>query len=223
MVFRAGRGNDEGGFTGHTNATLLILGEYDQFQNDWAILHLDNCVGTAPKFGWVDASLLTARYLVAHQSKIWVVGYSYRDHAARTSSYSVGHIRGLDTRTSGILLDASFNEKMSGGAIFNYENGTMRLVGIITAEYSNARFDFDGDKPRDIFAKWDSGHSNTGVAAADIFNRPEVRAAIENGLSHWALENPATERQKRAMPDFPSPNLEGVPIRNAPESSHSRR
>lgn len=199
MIFRAGIGGDVGGFAGHTEADPVLWGQYDGHNQDWAVLHLKNCVGTLPQFGWAEFSHLNIYQVIKSHSIIAIVGYSYQD-ASNQSSISIGHALGGSNRHRDLVrVDASMTEGQSGGGVFVVENGMIKLVGInVASEWSASA------GKQDKFAHWDADSSNLVMDVYHVL-QSDVAALIWRDQANWKAGNPALMFQSRPMPHPPLP------------------
>lgn len=201
--FRAGQGREVGAFAGRTDATPVLWGDYKAAtkENDWAIMRLHNCVGTSKDFGWAEVTGKPQTEHIQSQTEIVAVGYSYRDLTRAQQSFSLGRVTGFDIRTRMMKFNASISKKESGGALFAVEDGTIKLVGLITAEmHQDEDVGTDGSI-RDTFDDWDEKHSNLAQGAFEILNRTDVRGLLDADLGD--LRNPTRDRLTRPLPNKP--------------------
>jgi len=195
MTFRAGKGSDEGGFMGHTEATPVLWGKMEaNHQNDWALMKLKNCVGTVPSFGWVDAADATAADLITKKPQIAAVGFSYKE-ARSQMSMSLGVIKNGVAGFGLIGFDASTAKRESGGGLFVMENGTLKLAGLITGGFVDPK-----NRQAHVSDTWTADRSNFGISASEILNQSDVKAILDADKAWFGKPNPAQERSARPMP-----------------------
>lgn len=197
MTFRAGLGDDDGGFFGHTSAVPVLWGEVDhRGRGDWAIMRLEVCVGKLDRIGWAENTELTQRQLAYRKHPLLAVGYSHL-HARTDLSISFGRARGEDLETEMLEIDASQAKGDSGGGVFCSEEDIIKLCGLLTLERRDRRH------PGEEIDHWSPERSNLAQSTSDILNRPEVTDLLDPDKRAFGQPNPATERLKLPLPTLP--------------------
>ena len=96
-------------------------------QNDWAVTKDPKCLGK--KYGWFNYTQKTNAELVNANAQVFLVSFP-GDRNVGELSISVGRVTGVNARSGNLRYDVSEAPGSSGGAVFIFENGEMKLVGL---------------------------------------------------------------------------------------------
>ena len=189
MNFFVGVGSHNG-FSGSLKAVPdLTLTSYDA-KTDWTILKLPDkkCIGILPQVGYFEVS----GKRLASGDQALALGYGNLSNASGGALMrSSGKIISFDQ--NGIFqFTGSFVTGSSGGPVLILENGTVKVIGLVTSER-----DIKGVQ---VYPTYTTKTANNIQSAYDILNNPAVKATLDADKARFGNVNPATERLKRPLP-----------------------
>lgn len=181
MDFRVGLGRSTP-FLGHVAArpdfstTQLTKGK------ELLLLKLspDKCVGGLASIGWLEPASVP---LTTGQS-VAAAGYpGGRPDGTFAISYGRTGPRTADGRTE---FTGPTVEGQSGGPVLTWENGTMKLVGVVSAQVGSAE--------AQSYARYSAENANEVEHVVEFLNRPLVKAKLDADKAAFGKPNTAADR-----------------------------
>lgn len=183
MTFRAGT-SASAAFAGNTTATPVIIGERDNFSggDDWALMKLNNCVGSRPELGWYESAAKLPRELVGLRA----ISLGYEADAPRGSLFlGSGHFIDIDRRRALIMFDGSMQPGSSGGPVLILSGGALKIAAVNVAEI--------GSSHGATYERFSRDTANLS-RSTDFLSKTYIRALLEADKAAFGRPNPAAER-----------------------------
>jgi V8-like Glu-specific endopeptidase len=183
MVVFAGVKPDSQKFLGITRNTADVLQRErsESGRGDWTVLKSPACLGKV--FGWLTRSNKTSRELIAKHEQVFVVSFP-GDREVGELEIGFGNV--TEAAESGGLVEynASTAPGSSGGAVFDIEDGQMRLVGL---HVGGRR---EGDDY--TFSRYAKKRANYFIPAAEFLETAGMADAIEEDIAINGASNVAS-------------------------------
>ena len=183
MVIFAGVKVESQKFLGITRNTADVIQHERSLsgRGDWTVLRSPACLGRI--FGWFVRSNKSSRELIARREEVFVVSYP-GDREVGQLEVGFGNVTGA-AETGGLVeYDASTAPGSSGGAVFDIEDGEMRLVGL----HVGGRREGDNYNSGSYAKK----RANYFIPVAEFFESVGMADAIEEGIIKNGASNVAS-------------------------------
>jgi V8-like Glu-specific endopeptidase len=151
-----------------------------QVEHDWALVKLDECVGGAPEFGWMELHAQPAASMRGRQ--VALAAFPSDRPRDRLWLQPSCRVRAVQRGSDKILHDCAVVVGASGGPIIDPYLPTPAVVAIQCGELNASR---------ELISAYDPRYANTAVTVAEIFQTEGVEATLAADRAAFDGPNPA--------------------------------